>query len=67
MQTFSVEITVLGDEDDETAFDSASMVELPEGQSISEEQLATLTKRIAVVVSDYLRGIYKDADITVCT
>lgn len=72
IRNFSVEIVVLtGDEDglddDAISFDAASMVELPEHQSVTEEQLEVLTKQVASTISDFLKSIYQDAAITTCT
>jgi len=68
MKTFSVSIDICSDEDEDSDFpDAAVDVELPDGVTVDHDQLATLTKRIAGVVGDFIRDQYKDADVTVCT
>lgn len=51
---------------DPNTLDADVKLDLPEGQTITPEQLTNLTKKLASVIEEFLQKTYSDAKVAVC-
>lgn len=67
MKNFSVELTLLSDDDASVFIDASSIVKLPGHQSVTVEQLNALVVKVADVVSEFLQNTYSEAEVYTAT
>ena len=63
MKNFSVELTILSDDDSGVFIDASSIVKLPDHQAVTADQLNALALKVADVVSEFLQNTYQEAEV----